>query len=86
MTILCDRGWVRTFIETTIDRAHLVALQRRRACTSEKVREKAAYAHNSTPPRASIQLPHLQCAGLPWIPKPHEVRRLPLVLFVMIAS
>ena len=65
MTILCDRVWVRTFIGTAIDRAHQVALQRSRARTSEKVREKAAYVHNSTPPRASNKLPCLRHVDLP---------------------
>ena len=63
MTILCDRVWVRTFIETTIDRAHLIA-DCSRARTSEKVREKAAYAHNSAPPRASNKLPRLRHVDL----------------------
>lgn len=59
-----DRDWVRTFLETTIDRAHLVAFQRSRARTSEKAREKAACAHNSAPLRASNELPRLRHVDL----------------------
>ena len=64
MTILCDRVWVRTFVETAIDRAHHVAFQRSRAHTGKKVREKAAYAHTSAPLRASNKLPRLQHVDL----------------------